>query len=593
VANDPIFTVGDTAPALTATLNADLTNATVAFHIKRPKPYGWFTKTGTVVDGPSGKISTDWTTGDLAVPGTHTYEAEVTFSNGKIETFALVSGRDPLRFQVRQQIDDPEAAVPVPLPPTYGDRLGTVETGLAAEVTRATAAEATKVNSSTYTAGIAAAVQRANHTGTQTASTISDFAAAVAAIVDPQAPAPGVIKAANTRTIVTAFQAGHGWTIGGSPATYNLNDTSDAGLGTQSVTWTCATATAAYVESPTLGTPINLTGKTFSVLVKIPSALLDNMSYAYVFAGSGGSFANYNNFRIRLRSAQQNNQSAFTSGDEWVWLTCPRSQMAVGAGTVDLTAINKIRVICSPLAAAQTSIKVGAVAIVDQPTAKFPNGAVSLTFDDGYSSVSAIAKLYMDKYAMRGTVFPITEVIDGVGKVTSTDLLAMQRNGWEIALHTATLQAHSDGFYAASDATIRGELNTASATLAGFGLGRPNGFAWPRGQLNGTAIKSTRRVTRYGRNNDFASGAETLPPADPWRIRSWPIAATDALATLTALVDAAKTGQSWQVFTIHDILASGATGGQQMNQTVFNGLIDYLATAGVPVLPMGDVADSL
>jgi len=45
---------------------------------------------------------------------------------------------------------------------------------------------ATKVNSSTYTAGIAGAKDRAQHTGSQLASTISDFASAALAAIPPQ-----------------------------------------------------------------------------------------------------------------------------------------------------------------------------------------------------------------------------------------------------------------------------------------------------------------------------------------------------------------------------------------------------------------------
>lgn len=404
---------------------------------------------------------------------------------------------------------------------------------------------------------------------------------------------PDPIKVASQRTIISTFQSGHGWTSGGTGISATLNDTSNPGLGSQSATFTTGVGQIGYVESPTISPAINLTGKTFAVLVRIPAAVLDNMSYAYVYAGSGGSFANYNNFRIRLRSQQQNNQSASTTGDEWVWLTCPRSQMAVGAGTVDLTAINKIRVVAGPLAGVQTTLSVAAVATIDLPTTKFPNGAVSLTFDDGYASLATMAKTYMDKYGMRGTVFPIREVIDGAGKVTTAQLQAMARNGWEVALHTDTLSAHAAGFIGSSDTTIRTELGNDQRGLAALGLGRRTGFAWPRGQLDGTSVQSVRRHASYGRLNDFASGAETLPPADAYRIRSWPIAATDTLGTLTALVDAAKTGLAWQVFTIHDIVSSGATGGQQMNQSTFNSLIDYLATAGVPVLSISDVAGLL
>ena len=86
------FTAGDTAPTFTATLTTDgaaanLTGATVVLHFATPA--GAFTVTATVVSPTAGTISYAWSGTDLtdARVGVWQWEAQVTFSNGKVQTF--------------------------------------------------------------------------------------------------------------------------------------------------------------------------------------------------------------------------------------------------------------------------------------------------------------------------------------------------------------------------------------------------------------------------------------------------------------------------------------------------------------------------
>lgn len=102
------LTTGDTAPVLSGvcsnrdpasgvTTVADLTGATVAVHVRRSDG-AVLTKAATLVDAAEGSWTTSWATDDLSTDGTYKAEAEVTFSNGKIQTFG------PVRFKVKQQI---------------------------------------------------------------------------------------------------------------------------------------------------------------------------------------------------------------------------------------------------------------------------------------------------------------------------------------------------------------------------------------------------------------------------------------------------------------------------------------------------------
>ena len=92
------FYAGDTSPAFTATLSsvdrvtkvataANLTGATVVLHFATPS--GALSPAATVVSPTAGTISYAWSGTDLtdARVGVWQWEAQVTFSNGKVQTF--------------------------------------------------------------------------------------------------------------------------------------------------------------------------------------------------------------------------------------------------------------------------------------------------------------------------------------------------------------------------------------------------------------------------------------------------------------------------------------------------------------------------
>lgn len=85
------FTTGDTAPAFTATILSDgvpvnLAGAAVSLHLRPPS--GIVLIVGAaIVSGPAGTITYQWVPGNLAEFGQWTWEVQVTYSDGRIQTF--------------------------------------------------------------------------------------------------------------------------------------------------------------------------------------------------------------------------------------------------------------------------------------------------------------------------------------------------------------------------------------------------------------------------------------------------------------------------------------------------------------------------
>lgn len=88
---DLTLTSGDTAPRLTMTCGdggvaASLVGATVAVHIQRSDGTV-INRAGTIDNAALGTVYLDWITGDLTVAGSYYVEAQVTYSDARVQTF--------------------------------------------------------------------------------------------------------------------------------------------------------------------------------------------------------------------------------------------------------------------------------------------------------------------------------------------------------------------------------------------------------------------------------------------------------------------------------------------------------------------------
>lgn len=97
-----IFTANDTAPTLAMTCSSDgvgvsLGNASVVVHVLRPDS-SVIDRAGVVVDADAGLVELVWQAGDLSGAGTYEVEVQVTYADGRVQTF----GRPA--FVVRREI---------------------------------------------------------------------------------------------------------------------------------------------------------------------------------------------------------------------------------------------------------------------------------------------------------------------------------------------------------------------------------------------------------------------------------------------------------------------------------------------------------
>lgn len=382
-------------------------------------------------------------------------------------------------------------------------------------------------------------------------------------------------------TMINSMQSGHGCSVNGAVTSSNLNDTSDEALGTQHASLVTQLNTAASIRK--LANPnIDMTGKSIVVWVKVDD--ITHLSTLDIYLGSS-SLANFYRFRIHTQGTAE---SYSINSNEWVRLVVNWGDLAQTSGTPARNAITdwQIRVLDDNVGT--VTLRVGGIATVPEPT-QWPNGVVSLTFDDGHASQFSEARKKMDTYGFPGTAYIIRERVDSDSNyVTLANLKQMQeRSGWQIAAHAGLTNSHDNRFTNLSQDQLEKDLRDIKAWLWSNGFTGFDDLALPGGAFNSTVLAAVAKYFRSARTISDVTH-ETIPVHHRLRLRCRTVITGDSTATLQTLIDNAYANKQWLILCFHKIKASPADN-TEYSITNFGTVIDYLNTKGIPVLTVGDV----
>ncbi|WP_274029456.1 polysaccharide deacetylase family protein [Streptomyces sp. MMBL 11-1] len=406
--------------------------------------------------------------------------------------------------------------------------------------------------------------------------------------------------------IVEHFQTGHGWATSGGVASSELNDTTDFCKGTQS-------AKVVFSGNGNLDksgiSSMDLTGKAIRFVVKVDD--VSKLSQLNIRVGTSAT----NVFQWQTLATTATSK-LYKSG-EWTTVTVGWSDVHSAAGTFSLDANRvpsaksgftfiRFQVVAT---GGNCTVHFQSVEIIDAITATFPNGVVSITFDDSWDSQYALARPKMDQYGYRGTFYTIAQSIGAANRMTLAQLRTMQdQSGMEIAGHAYTNAMHDGRFTNFTARQVDDELRNLRSWLLSNGL-RGDNFAYPGGNFENTidGVPVEQIVARYfatGRTvlTGYGSSTNVLkeqwPPPRPYRMLaqsaiSGASVGMDLPASVTQAggsLDVCKRQGAWLQLTFH-VLTTGSEGGDAgvIKQSDFNSIIDAINSYGIPVLPVADV----
>lgn len=380
----------------------------------------------------------------------------------------------------------------------------------------------------------------------------------------PATTAPPRIAAYPRPTWRQTFQAGHGWTdpFGGATLTA---DTGDYLLGTQSLSVATTGAGAAQKS----GLALDLTGSALILTVKTTS-LPKGVNF-HLYAASSAAMTAYRVWSL----ATGGEPSPRFQLDEWATIALPW-ELGVQVGSLDRAAIDTIRIRTSNTGA----FKLQSIGTVPIPTR---TGSVSFSFDDGYSSVMAAARV-LGARGIAGTLYMIPAGAGTAGYLTTSELRTLQDvYGWDIEAHGSTT------YTTLTAAQMRSEWVATREWFAAHGLGCPRHLAYVGGQSNATVVATAREFFSTGRT--IAPGIETHPPTMPYRMRAYSAISSHSggtsIATAQAAIDQAVAGGHHATLVFHRIGAVTST--MECSEADLGTLADYAVSAGADVRTIADL----
>jgi peptidoglycan/xylan/chitin deacetylase (PgdA/CDA1 family) len=468
------------------------------------------------------------------------------------------------------------------------DALGSAAAAQAAAIAAASSDATTKAN-----AAQAAAIQRPNHTGTQLAATIADFAAAAIDAVEgtyvgqeqsqlrPNYPyfRGGLAPRQDLHEVVEDFETISGW-FGTTPTadtTYKLSGSQGGRL------------TSTNGTQVTARHPIGIA----SMVAKHLEATFYVHDYTKLAASSGVKIGLYKN-------------NASTSGYEWRFTPTRNGWHRVGLclGDADAVAVSSpgalidfVPVITDVVlrvtsAAGQTGIVTfDQVLAVESP---LPHGTVIVNFDDARMSIFENALPIMQKYGIPGTLYLATDGLvtapDGNPAMVEQDIATLHRLGWAIGGHSHT---HPDLTTITVD-EIRDEMRQSYEWLAERGY-PPRTMAYPFGASDATVAAEAERW--FELNRGLGGWIFPMPfygygnRQERFRLPCGTMSSAN-LQTAKDMVDFAAYMRQSAIMYCHSVGTGTYYAGTEITTAEFEELMAHIAAADVEPITANDLITS-
>ncbi len=328
--------------------------------------------------------------------------------------------------------------------------------------------------------------------------------------------------------------------------------------------------------------PIDLRDAHLRLLLRVDRPdLLDDV---YLYLSSDG-FAGYETYRL---AGGSEDDLAYVLPDRWIAVTVALGTPVarVGDDAVDLGRVTDLQLSLVDLGRGPVTAHVDVLEVIARPA----RGAVSLVFDDARDGVYRLARPLLDRHGLRASVAPIVELVGTPGFMTVDELRSLELlAGWDVVAHHVSPLPDEIGLVDLEDDAVLAELLGARAWLLTHGFRRGvDHLVYPYGGFDARSIELARGVFASGRTIVRGLGQETLPPADPYRIRALSVTERDAPEALMAAIDRAARERSWLVLVFHRVVDGVADGATAYRALDLAAVAAHLAAADVDVVTLSE-----
>ncbi len=181
----------------------------------------------------------------------------------------------------------------------------------------------------------------------------------------------------------------------------------------------------------------------------------------------------------------------------------------------------------------------------------FSEAMVSLTFDDGWSSIHANALPLMDRYNVVSTQYLVSGFLGGYKEyMKPSQIYDFTKHGHEIASHTFD---HPD-LTQVNDTQLGRQLNVSHTGLSKC-FGPVTDFAPPFGSNNQRTITAEKGVYQTSRSTEV--GFNSPDTLDPFQLKVQNVRADTSPAQMQAWLYTAKANHVWLILVYHQVINGG------------------------------------
>lgn len=372
------------------------------------------------------------------------------------------------------------------------------------------------------------------------------------------------------KDVLTEMQAGHGFNTNAG-GTHEYNSTRYPIIGTQHF-WaeTNGAQGYKYCQDIPLASTFDFTGKNLSILMRIDN--LPELNEFQLFLGNGGGLS----ISRKYSNLEGSQTTKWFADGEYALFTFLLGHEFTESASFDISQVDAIRLAFRDNNGVAIQFSIQAIASFDQWAG---DKKAIIMFDDGRRSVWEAAKAELDSRGMVASVAMPHDQVGNTAYLSLEELTTLRDSGWEIVGHATGNNQTED-----TEAVVRTYIQEGVQYWIDNRF-QVSGWVFAGGEYGPVSDNADKTVLEIVREEGYLwsrvineANYETLPIADPSKIRPIYVTNVNTVAQITASIDEVYASGGMVMIVFHRLVDASPSATTEYLTTDFALILDHLAS---------------